>query len=388
MTRGTRGKRLPKYRYHAVSGQGFVEIDRRRIYLGPYDNLETREKYQATVAEWVANGYRRPADPKGVTVETLCEAYWRYAQTYYVRPDGSPTKSLDSVLQSLKPMRVMYGSIRAPEFGPKALRAIQEHWVKRGLSRRTVNYYSGQIKRMYKWGVSRELVDASVYHALTTVEGLRAGRTEARDSEPVRPVPIDHIEAVRQYLSRQVNALVSLQLLTGARPGELIALRATDIDMKNDVWTVTLTKHKMVYRGRPRTLYFGPKAKQIVMEFAIGRPVGAYLFSPKEAEADRCAEAATHRRCGQPQTPRKTRRTLGDHYTVASYRRSVSRACDKAGIPIWTPHRLRHNAATEVRNQYGLDAAQVILGHSTADVTQIYAEADQKRAIEVARERG
>ncbi len=51
---------------------------------------------------------------------------------------------------------------------------------------------------------------------------------------------------------------------------------------------------------------------------------------------------------------------------------------------MWSPNQLRHNAATEIRKQFGLDAAQVILGHSEIGVTQIYAEADRTKAVEVA----
>jgi site-specific recombinase XerC len=49
----------------------------------------------------------------------------------------------------------------------------------------------------------------------------------------------------------------------------------------------------------------------------------------------------------------------------------------------WSPNQLRHAAGTDVRRQYGLEAAQVILGHAKADVTQVYAERDQALAAEV-----
>jgi site-specific recombinase XerC len=49
----------------------------------------------------------------------------------------------------------------------------------------------------------------------------------------------------------------------------------------------------------------------------------------------------------------------------------------------WSPNQLRHAAGTEVRRQYGLEAAQVILGHAKADVTQVYAERDQALAAEI-----
>ena len=37
-----------------------------------------------------------------------------------------------------------------------------------------------------------------------------------------------------------------------------------------------------------------------------------------------------------------------------------------------------------VRHEHGLEAAQVLLGHSNADITQLYAERDIKKAEQVA----
>ena len=49
------------------------------------------------------------------------------------------------------------------------------------------------------------------------------------------------------------------------------------------------------------------------------------------------------------------------------------------------PNHLRHAAATEVHREFGLEAAQVILSHSQANVTQVYAERDIAKGMEVAR---
>jgi site-specific recombinase XerD len=57
-------------------------------------------------------------------------------------------------------------------------------------------------------------------------------------------------------------------------------------------------------------------------------------------------------------------------------------------LAVWSPNQLRHNAATKIRGQFGLEAAASILGHSEVGVTQVYAEADRTRAIEVARVMG
>jgi site-specific recombinase XerC len=54
----------------------------------------------------------------------------------------------------------------------------------------------------------------------------------------------------------------------------------------------------------------------------------------------------------------------------------------------WHPNQLRHTAATDFRSRFGLEAAQVLLGHSKADTTQVYAERDLKKAADVARKIG
>jgi site-specific recombinase XerC len=57
-------------------------------------------------------------------------------------------------------------------------------------------------------------------------------------------------------------------------------------------------------------------------------------------------------------------------------------------IPRWAPNQLRHNHATDVRRQYGLEAAGAALGHAKMSVTEIYAERDETLALRVAAEIG
>ena len=58
--------------------------------------------------------------------------------------------------------------------------------------------------------------------------------------------------------------------------------------------------------------------------------------------------------------------------------------CLKAKVAHWHPNQLRHTYATKVRKAHGLEAAQVLLGHSRADVTQVYAERNEGLAATVA----
>jgi site-specific recombinase XerD len=54
----------------------------------------------------------------------------------------------------------------------------------------------------------------------------------------------------------------------------------------------------------------------------------------------------------------------------------------------WHPHQLRHSAATNLRRDFGLEPAQVILGHKTLSVTQVYAEKNVEAAMRVMAEVG
>lgn len=48
----------------------------------------------------------------------------------------------------------------------------------------------------------------------------------------------------------------------------------------------------------------------------------------------------------------------------------------------WSPHQLRHSAATRLVEQFGWDVARIVLGHRTVDATRIYALDNIAKAME------
>jgi len=369
--------RIPSYRIHKASQRAYVEIDKHRQYLGPAADPATKQKYHRVIAEWMAAGCHAPAPPVEITVSEVAAKYIDYARGYYKRPDGTPTHEFTQTCIVVRDLAGLYGPTPAQDFGPLKLRALRETWIARNLARKTVNSYTATVKRLFKWASGREIVSPSIWHGLQCVEGLRRGRSNARDTKPVEPVPLDHVKAVKPLVSRQIAALIDLQLLTGARPGELVGLRPCDIDTSGQVWEVRLPEHKTAYLGRKRILHFGPKAQAILREFML-RPPDKPLFSPSDAEKERYQQCTTHRH--QSTVAATTKRTLRGQYDTHSYCRAIAYACCKAGIEKWHPHQLRHNAATEVRKQFGLDAAQALLGHAGAAITELYAEIDSNKA--------
>ncbi len=342
----------PAYRKFARKGRtplGFVQLEGRRIYLGTWDSPESRQRYHRILAEWNACGRHEQAEQHDITVLEVIERFWQHAKEYYRYADGTPTGEADAFKCALKPLKELYGCETAASFGPRGLKALRNELIKAGGSRRTINEKVRKIKQVFKWAVAEELVPPDVYEALHAVSGLKAGRSEAYETEPVRPVMRAHIDAVKPLVSRQVWALIELQLLTAARSGELVKLRAADLDTTGRIWVYTPEHHKTAHHGHKRAIYFGPRAQEVLKPFLADRSPWAPLFSPREAEAERLERRHAERKvplsCGhRPGNHRtaKPKREAKEQFTVHSYGRAIRRACEELGIPPWHPHQLRH----------------------------------------------
>jgi integrase len=219
------------------------------------------------------------------------------------------------------------------------------------------------------------------------VNGLRAGKSDAQEGQPVKPVPQAFVNAVLPRVAPQVEAMIRLQELTGMRPGEAVIMRTVDLETTGKVWVYRPAYHKTQHFGKPREIYLGPQAQEIIKPW-LRTNLEEYLFSPRQAREDRFREMRAKRKTKvQPsqvcRKRKKPKKVPGDRWTETSYRRAIRQACIRADVPVWGPNQLRHNAATNLRREHGIELARIILGHSTAFTTEIYAEVDKAQAIEV-----
>ena len=136
-------------------------------------------------------------------------------------------------------------------------------------------------------------------------------------------------------------------------------MRLVDIETTSEVFEYVPASHKMQRRGKQRRISIGPTGQEILSPYMrVERE--RFLFESSSGEC----------------------------YSKDSYNRAVSRACRRAGVEAWSPNQLRHTAATEIRKRFGLEASRVILGHSSAETTLIYAERDFEAAKAVIRQMG
>lgn len=401
----TASVRVPSYRLHRATGQAVVTVSGRDFYLGKHGSAASRHEYNRLIAEWTAGNGTLPKATSDTTVAELLVAFMRAAKGTHSKKD------LENFALAMRPLKALYARTSVEDFGPLSLKAVRQKMIEADLARKTINDRTNRLRFVFKWGVENELVPPSVLHGLQAVAGLRFGRSEARETQPVKPVPQAFVEAVLAYVSPPVAAMIRLQCVTGMRSGEVCIMRGRDIDASGKVWVYTVPTHKGSWRGHERKVYLGPQAQEIVRPY-LKTDLDAYLFSPAEAML-RIWEARHERRrtplsCGnRPGTNRKGVLKLSKRYNPDSYRRAIEHGiaaanrarlaeAEAAGIPAdrvqlvshWHPHQLRHNAATNLRREHGIEVARIILGHRSPAVTEIYAEADCARAIAVMAEVG
>jgi len=385
---GSRKPRIPSYGLHKASGRAVVRIEGRDHYLGVHGSAESHREYNRLISEWTARSNaklpRTPERRDDLIVNELLLYYRDFAKTYYVK-QGTPSGEQANLDLAMRPLAKLHGSTEVREFGPLELKVVREEMIASGLARRTINQRINRIRRIFKWGVENALVPPTVLQGLQAVSPLKRGRSAAVETGPILAVPDAHVAAVVAVLPPTLSAMVRLQRLTAMRPGELVIMRGCDIDVSGEVWMYRPFRHKTEHHGIVREIPLGPQAQQIVQD-QLKPDTQAFLFSPADAMAERYAARSTHRR--KPNLHRKTKRRLKSRYTRMAYAKAIAYACEKASVPHWTPNQLRHAAATQIRREHGLDAAQVILGHKTARITEVYAELDKAKAIEVVRRSG
>lgn len=394
-----RKKCPPAYRLQKSRNLAVVTINGKDHYLGAFGSPESHEKYAQLIADWNANGRQsitmnsEKERPASLTISELILKYWDFATKYYVK-NGQPTGESENIRHSLKPLRKLFGTTPADEFGPKLLLLVRQAMIDAGLSRNVINARVGRIRRLFRWAAKNELVSPSLYHGLLAVEGLRRGRSAAREKAPVTVVSDDHVKAVLSRVSGQVRAMILVQELAGMRPQDVRNLRTCDLEMSGDVWVYSPWTHKTEHHGHVRRIAIGPRAQEILRPFLRFDAPEKYVFSPRDAVSAFHGERRSRRKT--PRSPAERARTRKvnpqrapqEQYSKTAYETAVARGCKRAGVPRWSPNQLRHNCATRIRRQFGLDAAAAVLGHRLGTVTEVYAEADLLKAIRVMREVG
>jgi integrase len=294
---------------------------------------------------------------------------------------------------------------------------------------------------MFRWAESKEMVPKGTFHNLSTLEPLKAGRTLAPETARVRPVCWQDVTSTVQHLSPQVAAMVLLQWESAMRPGEVVRMRACDIDRTDrGMWIYEPEQHKNKHRGKERPIPLFARSqghlRPFLEDIEIAKDSTRFLFAPEGhaarhdcystthyAQAIRRGIAAANAPARQdailrailpivPHTARarleKAVRRLVTYFEHDRIARAIERQAVYFGFdaqPVlaaaqsateahedtvaeWSPNQLRHAAATRIERQLSVEDARIVLGHSSSKMTRRYVDPDVKRAYESLRKLG
>lgn len=362
--------------------------DQQRSY-GRWGDKDGVAEFEADLAVWIQNGRAWPEEPErdepapdvepaapvgSLPVVELVDRYlaarrFEDGEKWWADNGSTLTYTLKKQFCELN------GTVLAGDVGPATLLAFQRHLcglrrkdgVTSRLTVKSVNEKVTAVVAAFSWAVSEELVPGGLAAALREVSSKRAvkkGRPGMRVGVSVSAPAQEWIDAIMPYYSKTLAIMVKLGVILGTRPKELIGLRVGDIDRSETPWRAHLAKHKTASKGKARTILFPPAARTL-LEPLLLRPAGRLLFTDPD---------------GQPWTTRSWSAAMKKAWRRCN---AARKAKGLDPVPWWRPRSTRHLASERLRDEFDVEVAAAILGHTTAEMTEKhYAGPALKKAAE------
>lgn len=413
-----------------------VTRKRRTYYLdADPDTPEADDEYRRVCLQWhradrVLAAFDK-LDPKrqaerNTTVDVLIDRFLDDLEDRQV-------KSVDKFAAAFRPLHEKFGSIPARSFEARDMVELVDYWlavsarrkvivdgkrVPKPLSRKTLNERLYMLRQLFKFARRRELIDRETLTDVLSVPLVPANDPRAAPSKGRKPASTEQIDALRDELPEVVWDMITLQSLgsVAMRAGELLGMTLGEIDRSDEVWVYTPSKHKTAWKNRARSIKLGPQSQRIILRYVakagttdpdapifprwlIREQKKAHDAQRREADWEAAQEAERRRAMleGREWAPRKrydlhgrqrarrdaVKLTGDDRYTddpfwdVPAFRRMLTRACERAGVPKFSTHQLRHAAASRLFRELGgtpdaLEQVRIVLGHADSRVTRRY----------------
>jgi integrase len=162
---------------------------------------------------------------------------------------------------------------RADEIRRRDLRVLFDAAADAGIEREAEKRKQA-VGAMFRWAVSQDIVEADPTAGLKTYD-----RGTPRD----RVLSVDEVEAFWKWLNsealpRATTDVLRLELLIGARCGELAGMQAEEFDRVRWTWTLPASRSK---NGRPRVTPIVGAAREILAGWLEGVENGPLFTSEK-----------------------------------------------------------------------------------------------------------
>lgn len=111
---------------------------------------------------------------------------------------------------ALRPLVRLLGGMKSANILTKHMKQYRAELMSAGIARTSINRQITRIKHVFRWGKEEGIVTAAALAEVLVIRGLQAGRSQAVESEPVAPVSIDAVEAVKPFVTRPVWGMIPI----------------------------------------------------------------------------------------------------------------------------------------------------------------------------------
>lgn len=267
-----------------------------------------------------------------------------------------------------------------PQLGDLRLRELSTSRVEAFIVDLAATSASRQRKAKVVLGA---MLDMAVRHDALVVNPVRQTSRLRRPKTETRALTLGEVRRLRAALrdsmtsdrsgpreSPDLTDVFELMLATGARIGEVLALRWSDIDLDSAPPTLTITGTIKSEPGRATYRKDSPKTDSGVRTLALPRFAVAMLRRRQREQDPNDLDAVFVTR-------------NGTWHQVVNMERRWRRVRESAGLEWVTPHILRKTVATLISERVDAEAASKQLGHSSSAITREFYIAKPALAADV-----
>lgn len=352
-------RRAPTAAYVWCVPEAHAGLSQRKISASSADASQGGDPGSQAVAE-------RAAERSAKTVSELVADYLER----YARPRKRSASEDERILN--KDVLPRWGSRKVNSITRRDVVTLINDIVDRGAPI-GANRTFGILRRMFKFAINQAMIETS------PCDKIEPPSPENQRDRVLGESEIRLFWSALEEAPMELNArrVLRFMLATGQRRGEVVGLRAQEIDYSKNIWALPANRAK---NGAEHLVPLSPIALSILAEAS---PNGeGYLFPAKLS--------------GDPYQGRSIAHAVGHLFEVRRLSRSRKPATvvDKLPPPLagvmdrFVPHDLRRTVATAMR-ELGISRGDVklVLNHRERDVTARYDRydglAEKKRALEI-----
>lgn len=292
---------------------------------------------------------------------------------YLNQQDRSPL-TIRGYLADLKAFGSWFQQTNSEELAPASvtpsdIKEYRQHLLIIGRAKAaTINRRLAALSAYLNWAVQSGQIDKNPAAGIRSVQQVNNGpryldrkQQFALQRAVEKELQVARLRFPKRWIARQRDcSMVVFLLNTGLRLNEAISLKLEDVQLTDRKGLVWVRQGK---GGKQRIVPLNLDARHALQEWFDIRPKDGTDYIWIAVEIDQ-----------------------GKALSARSVQRALTRLGQQAGLPVLTPHMLRHSFAKNlIDSGVGLEKVASLLGHSNLNTTRIYVtpnQADLERAVD------